>query len=98
MKRDPAPSTRQSESWRGVDEGWGRRAVDFSTLAEPTNCREYVAMHHHLNVGAGDTLLDVACGRVSRLSWPACVELAARVSTRRSGSWQRPGTVHPVPT
>ena len=62
MKRDPAGSTRPSESWRGVDEGWGRRAVDFSTLAEPTNCREYVALHHHLNVGAGDTLLDVACG------------------------------------
>ena len=54
--------TRLDESWRGVDEGWGRRAVDFSTLSEPTNCREYVALHHRLGVGAGDTLLDVACG------------------------------------
>ena len=51
-----------TESWRGVDEGWGRRAVEFATLAEPGNCREYVALHHHLGVGAGDRLLDVACG------------------------------------
>jgi uncharacterized peroxidase-related enzyme len=59
---DPEVSTVPDESWRGVDEGWGRRAVDFSTLTEPTNCREYVALHHRLDVGAGDTLLDVACG------------------------------------
>jgi len=62
VTEDPAVSTRLDESWRGVDEGWGRRAVDFSTLSEPTNCREYVALHHRLGVGAGDTLLDVACG------------------------------------
>lgn len=48
--------------WEMVDEGWGRRAVDFSTLAEPSNCREYVAVHHRLGVGAGDRLLDMACG------------------------------------
>jgi hypothetical protein len=29
-----------------VDEGWGRKAVDFATLSEPGNCREYVAVHH----------------------------------------------------
>ncbi len=51
-----------TEQWRVVDEGWGRRAVEFATLAEPTNVREYVAMHHRLGVGAGDRLLDVACG------------------------------------
>ncbi len=45
-----------------VDEGWGRKAVDFATLCEPTNCREYVALHHRLGVGTGDRLLDVACG------------------------------------
>ncbi|HLX89269.1 MAG TPA: class I SAM-dependent methyltransferase [Acidimicrobiales bacterium] len=50
------------EQWRGVDEGWGRQAVEFATLCEPTNCREYVAMHHRLRVEAGDRLLDVACG------------------------------------
>lgn len=50
------------EQWRVVDEGWGRRAEAFATLAEPTNVREYVAMHHRLAVGLGDRLLDVACG------------------------------------
>ena len=50
------------QDWRVVDEGWGRRAVDFATLSEPANCREYVALHQQLSVGAGDRLLDVACG------------------------------------
>lgn len=49
-------------SWEMVDEGWGRRAVEFATLSEPSNCREYVAIHHRLAVGEGDHLLDVACG------------------------------------
>ena len=48
--------------WTLVDEGWGRRAVEFATLSEPSNCREYVTMHHRLGVDAGDRLLDVACG------------------------------------
>jgi hypothetical protein len=26
--------------WATVDEGWGRKAVDFATLSEPANCRE----------------------------------------------------------
>lgn len=49
-------------SWEMVDEGWGRRAVDFATLSEPSNCREYLTMHQRLAVGAGDRVLDVACG------------------------------------
>jgi SAM-dependent methyltransferase len=49
-------------TWELVDEGWGRKAVDFATLSEPANCREYVALHQHLEVGAGDRLLDMACG------------------------------------
>lgn len=48
--------------WKTVDEGWGRKAVDFAALSEPSNCREYVSMHHRLGVDAGDRLLDVACG------------------------------------
>ena len=48
--------------WAMADEGWGRKVVDFATLSEPGNCREYVAMHHRLSVDAGDRLLDVACG------------------------------------
>jgi SAM-dependent methyltransferase len=51
-----------SAQWTMVDEGWGRKAVDFATLSEPGNCREYVAMHHRLGVDAGDRLLDMACG------------------------------------
>ncbi len=50
------------DTWRGVDEGWGRRAVDFATLSEPANCREYLSLHHHLGVRERDRLLDVACG------------------------------------
>jgi len=50
------------ERWRGVDEGWGRRAVEFASISEPANCREYVALHQHLGVGAGTRVLDVACG------------------------------------
>lgn len=30
--------------WRGVDEGWGRRAVDPATLSEPANCREEIVV------------------------------------------------------
>jgi len=57
-----AGSTGSGHDWTGVDVGWGRNAVDFATLSEPANCREYVAMHHQLRVEAGDRLLDVACG------------------------------------
>ncbi len=63
--------------WTLVDEGWGRRAVDFATLSEPSNCREYVSMHHRLGVDAGDRLLDVACGsglaiELARLRGASC--------------------------
>ena len=45
-----------------VDEGWGRKAVNFATLSEPATCREYVALHHLLGIDTGDRLLDAACG------------------------------------
>ena len=45
-----------------VDEGWGRRAVDFATFAEPSNSREYVFVHSRVGVAPADRLLDVACG------------------------------------
>lgn len=48
--------------WQGVDEGWGHAAAEFAALSEPSNCREYVAVHVHLGVSPGDRLLDVACG------------------------------------
>ena len=65
--------------WRGVDEGWGREAVAFATLIEPSSCREYVALHQHLGVAAGDRLLDIACG--SGLA----VELAEARGARGAG-------------
>jgi SAM-dependent methyltransferase/alkylhydroperoxidase family enzyme len=67
------------EQWQVVDEGWGRKAVEFATLSEPTNCREYVTMHHRLDVGAGDRLLDVACGA------GLAVELATLRGARGAG-------------
>ena len=57
--------------WAMVDEGWGRQAVDFATLSEPGNCREYVAVHH-------DT--------ASILSEQIGVGIGTGVSTRRCRS------------
>jgi len=57
-----AEGPHDSQDWHVVDEGWGRRAVEFATLSEPSNCREYLALHQQLGVGPGDRLLDVACG------------------------------------
>lgn len=48
--------------WETVDEGWGRKAVEFATFSEPSACCEYVAVHQRLAVGDGDRLLDLACG------------------------------------
>src|SRR3954468_11495800 len=67
------------------DEGWGRRAVEFSTLAEPAHCREYVPMHHRLRIDDGDRPLDVACGsglamELARLRGAVCSGIDA--STR----------------
>jgi SAM-dependent methyltransferase len=70
------PST-DAPQWTLVDEGWGRSAVDFAALSEPSNCREYVTVHHRLGVDAGDRLLDVACGsglaiELARLRGASC--------------------------
>lgn len=59
---NPTNTPPDLEQWLLVDEGWGREAVAFATVAEPTNFREYVAMHHLLGVSPGDRVLDVACG------------------------------------
>jgi SAM-dependent methyltransferase len=80
-----SPSTAVSQ-WEMVDEGWGHKAADFATLAEPGNCREYVAMQHRLGVDAADRLLDVACGsglaiELARLRGPSCcgIDASARL-------------------
>jgi len=72
--------------WTTVDEGWGRKAVDFAALSEPANCREYVTMHHRLGVDAGDRLLDMACGsglaiELARMRGASCcgIDASARL-------------------
>jgi uncharacterized peroxidase-related enzyme len=61
-QRSPETHGESSTAWHEVDEGWGRNAVDFATFCEPSNSREYVALHHHLGIRPGDRLLDLACG------------------------------------
>ena len=80
------PGTGVSQ-WVVVDEGWGRKAVDFATLSEPGNCREYVTVHHRLGVDGGDRLLDVACGsglaiELARLRGATCcgIDASARLA------------------
>ena len=94
--------------WTVVDEGWGRKAVDFATLSEPGNCREYVAVHHRLGVDAGDRLLDVACGsglaiELARLRGASCAgidasaRLVAVARDRNPDCDIRAGDMHALP-
>ena len=85
------------EAWRGVDEGWGRKAVDFATLSEPGNCREYVAMHHRLGVDRSDRLLDVACGSGLALELAMLRGPLGAGMTRPNGWWPSPETGIPAP-
>lgn len=94
--------------WKMVDEGWGRRAVDFATLSEPGNCREYVAVHHRLGVCEGDRLLDVACGsglavELARIRGAECAgidashRLVAVARDRNPDADIRVGDMHALP-
>jgi SAM-dependent methyltransferase len=94
--------------WEMVDEGWGRKAVDFATLSEPGNCREYVTMHHRIGVDAGDRLLDVACGsglaiELARLRGASCsgidasARLVAVAQDRNPGCDIRVGDMNALP-
>jgi SAM-dependent methyltransferase len=94
--------------WAMVDEGWGRKAVDFATLSELGNCREYVAVHHWLGVDVGDRLLDVACGsglaiELARLRGASCsgidasARLVAVARDRNPDCDIRVGDMHAVP-
>jgi SAM-dependent methyltransferase len=102
-----APGT-DSPQWTLVDEGWGRKAVDFATFSEPGNCREYVALHHRLGVDAGDRLLDVACGsglavELARMRGATCsgidasARLVAVARDRNPGSDIRVGDMNALP-
>jgi SAM-dependent methyltransferase len=95
-------------TWQMVDEGWGRKAVDFATLSEPANCREYVALQHQLAVGPGDRLLDVACGaglalELARIRGAECAgidaspRLVAVARDRSPDADIRVGDMHALP-
>jgi SAM-dependent methyltransferase len=103
-----ATDNADSPDWAIVDEGWGRKAVDFSTLSEPSNCREYVSLHHQLGVNAGCLLLDVACGsglavELARLRGATCSgidaspRLVAIARYRNPDSDIRVGDMHHLP-
>jgi uncharacterized peroxidase-related enzyme len=100
--------TTESEAWLGVDEGWGRRAVDFATLSEPANCREYFALHERLRVAPGDRVLDIACGaglslELAALRGAECAgidaseRLVAVARDRSPGADIRVGDMHALP-
>ena len=95
-------------NWRQVDEGWGHAVVDFATLSEPMNAREYVTLHHLLGVDAGDRLLDMACGaglalELARLRGAECAgidasaRLVAVASDRLPESDVRVGDMNALP-
>lgn len=94
--------------WTVVDEGWGRKAVDFATLSELSNCREYVAVHHSLAIERGDRLLDVACGsglalELAHLRGALCsgIDASARLiavaNDRNPSADLRVGDMHALP-
>jgi SAM-dependent methyltransferase len=97
-----------SAQWTMVDEGWGRKAVDFATLSEPGNWREYVTVHHRLGVDAGARLLDVACGsglaiELARIRGASCsgidasARLVAVARDRNPDCDIRVGDMHALP-
>jgi SAM-dependent methyltransferase len=86
----------ESSQWEMADEGWGRKAVDFATLSEPGNCREYVTMHHRLGVDAGNRLLDVACGsglamELARMRGASCSGVDASARLVAVARYRNPG-------
>jgi 2-polyprenyl-3-methyl-5-hydroxy-6-metoxy-1,4-benzoquinol methylase len=94
--------------WTMVDEGWGRRSVEFATLSEPSNCREYVALHQLLGVTKGDHLVDIACGaglavELAALRGAECAGIDASerliniARDRSPGADLRVGDMHALP-
>ena len=94
--------------WNLVDEGWGRKAADFSTLSELGNVREYVSLHHALKIKSDDRLLDVACGsglavELASLLGASCAgldaseQLVAVARMRAPGADLRVGDMHALP-
>jgi SAM-dependent methyltransferase len=98
----------EQPAWTMVDEGWGRKAVDFATLAEPNNVREYVTVQHRLGIDQGDRVLDIACGsglavEMARLRGARCAgidaspRLIAVARDRNPDADLRIGDMHALP-
>jgi SAM-dependent methyltransferase/alkylhydroperoxidase family enzyme len=77
-------------------------------LSEPSNCREYVALHHLLEVDGGDRLLDVACGsglaiELARLRGALCAGIDASARLVAVAQFRSPdcdirvGDMHDLP-
>ena len=96
---EPATATEPRRALASaVDEGWGRRAVEFATLAEPTNCPRIPCPSPAPWRRSGDRLLDVACGAGLAVELAGCAEPVVPGSTRRRASLQSPGTAARRPT
>ena len=98
----------EQPAWTMVDEGWGRKAVDFATLSEPNNVREYVSVQHRLGIDQGDRVLDIACGsglavEMARLRGARCAgidaspRLIAVARDRNPDADLRIGDMHALP-
>ncbi|HVH24906.1 MAG TPA: methyltransferase domain-containing protein [Pseudonocardia sp.] len=98
----------EQPAWTMVDEGWGRKAVDFATLSEPNNVREYVSVQHRLGIDQGDRVLDIACGsglavEMARLRGARCAgidaspRLIAVARDRNPDADLRIGDMHAMP-
>src|SRR4051812_5540939 len=107
-RAEPKLCERVPMTWEMVDEGWGRKAVDFSTVAELSSCREYVFMHSRLGLGPNDRVLDVACGsglavELARMRGARCdgidasQRLVAIARFRSPDSDIRVGDMHALP-
>ena len=48
--------------WEEVDEGWGRKALDYAYMFEAQMWPEYMELLTACPVDAGTSMLDVACG------------------------------------
>ena len=99
---------KEHHDWTDVDRGWGHAAGDFATLSEPSNVREYLAMHEHLRVCADDRVLDIACGSglavemvILRGAWGAGIDASERLVTvardRSPDADLRVGDMHALP-
>ena len=72
-------------SWTQVDEGWGRKAVDYAYLFEAQMWPEYLELLNACGVDVSTSMLDVACG--PGLAVRLACERGARVAAIDASPW-----------